>query len=458
MPARYTPSADDSPMVIWPMVIRRLALLAAVVLMLAPSALAQAAYEPQFEVDPVTVRGADGAPALDVYVEVPYQNLRFLARTGGFEAEYAVTLELYAADADGQAGRLVTSRTFDRAVAVPEYADTQDADRSDRALQSLAAVPGDYVLEVSLEDAVSARSFSRELAVGVRPLDGAVALSDILLLDDYEAGGAIVPRVGGAVATEQEAFTVYYELYAEAPQELVVSYVITETTRTAERPSFRALLNLAPSQQQDLGTPLALREPVSVPEGRSPATLRVETEAFKVGDYQLDVRLETPDGELVAEASRRFPVRWLGLDAQIADIDEAIAQLRYVAKDRELRAMRDAETDAEKMAAFRAFWTERDPTPGTARNERLEEYYYRVAYANERYSRLRDSGWDTDRGEIFITFGEPDFVEVHPFNYGTQPYQVWYYYRNGRRFLFVDETGGGDFQLLWPVWDDRTRL
>ena len=441
------------------MVTRCLALVVALLVLLAPGAFAQAAYEPQFELDPVTVRGADGAPALDVYLEIPYQNLRFLARTGGFEAEYAVTLELYAADADGQPGRLVTSRTFDRAVAVATYDDTQDAERTDRALQTLSAEPGDYILEVALEDAVSARSFSRELAVAVRPLRGAVAMSDVLLLDDYDAeAGRIVPRVGGGVSTENEAFTVYYELYTEAPQELVVSYAITETTRTAERPSFRALLNLAPTQQKDLGTPLALREPVSVPAGRSPAALRVETDILQVGDYQIDVRLETPEGELVAEASRRFPVRWLGLDSQIADIDAAIAQLRYVAKDRELRAMRDAETDAEKMAAFRAFWAERDPTPGTARNEQLETYYYRVAYANERYSRLRDSGWDTDRGEVFITFGEPDFVQAHPFNYGTQPYQEWYYYRLGRRFIFVDETGGGDFQLLVPIWDDRTRL
>ncbi len=73
----------------------------------------------------------------------------------------------------------------------------------------------------------------------------------------------------------------------------------------------------------------------------------------------------------------------------------------------------------------------------------MEEYYFRVAYANERYGRFHDRGWNTDRGEIFIRFGEPDYVEDHPFNYGTQPYQIWNYYGQGRRFIFIDEHGHG---------------
>ena len=81
-----------------------------------------------------------------------------------------------------------------------------------------------------------------------------------------------------------------------------------------------------------------------------------------------------------------------------------------------------------------------------------------VAYANERYSRFHDRGWNTDRGEIFIRFGEPEYVEDHPFNYGTRPYQIWNYYGQGRRFIFVDESGMGDFRLLIPHWDERTRM
>lgn len=446
--------------------LRRLALgLAALLVALAasapavvPGAAAQAAYQPEFDLDVVATRGERG-PQLDVYTAIPYQNLRFLARADGFEASYAVTVQVYRTDARGRPAGLAHSRTWERALAVPSYAATQAPDAADRAVQTLAVEPGRYSVQVTVEDGSSRRTFAREAPLVVRSMDGPVAMSDPMLLEHYDADtGRLEPNVGAAIATDQEAFTVFYEIYAEAPARLQVTYVVTEQNRVQERPSFRALLGLAPRQQAEMGTPLALSEMLDVPAGTTPATLRVPTERFSVGDYVLAVRLEAADGTLVAEAEKPFAVRWLGLEGQISDLDAAIAQLRYIAKDREIRAMRNAPTQEEKLRLFREFWARRDPTPGTRRNERMEEYYYRVAYANQRYSRLRDAGWSTDRGEVFIRFGEPDFIEDHPFNYGTQPYQVWFYNRFGRRFIFVDQTGMGDFRLLVPIWDERTRM
>ncbi len=424
-------------------------------------ALAQAAYTPAFDVEVVTQRGdAEAQARLDVYTAVPNTSLRFLARAGGFEARYAVTVGVYALDEEGEQQGLVVSRTFEREVAVADYEMTQDGEREDRAVQSLAVTPGRYLVEVAVEDGASGRSLSREVAHVVRDVSaGGVAISDPLLLSAYDpAAGTATPIVGATVSTEDEAFWVSYELYAPEATDLEVTYVVTEQSRVRERPTFGALLGLAPRQQADLGTPVAVTEALELEGGRTPAAFRIETEALQVGDYTLTVRLATPEGEELASVDKRFAVRWMGLDSQIADLDQAIAQLRYVAKDDELRAIRNAPTPEEQRRLFLHFWDRRDPTPGTDRNERMEEYYFRVAYANERYSRFHDRGWNTDRGEIFIRFGEPDYVEDHPFNYGTQPYQIWNYYGQGRRFIFVDETGMGDFRLLIPHWDDRTRM
>lgn len=429
--------------------------------LVAPAAHGQTAYEPSFDAELVArrVAGAE-TPHLDVYTAVPNTSLRFLARTGGFEATYAMTVQVYHLDDEGNQQGLVVSRTFERAVDAADYDATQDAEAEDRAVQSLEVPAGRYAVELILEDGSSGRTFTREVGHVVRPVATApVTLSDPLLLSRYapEAGEA-EPIVGSVVSTEAESFWVSYEVYAEAPTDLQVTYVVTEQNQVRERPSFSALLGLAPRQQADLGTPVAVTEPIGVPAGTTPAVLEIATESLEVGDYLLTVRLATPEGETVAEANKPFAVRWMGLDSQITDIDQAIAQLRYVARPREIRAMQRADTPEEKLRLFQAFWAERDPTPGTGRNEHLEEYYYRVSYANERYGRFRDSGWTTDRGEVFITFGEPDDVENHPFDFGTRPYQIWTYYGQGRRFIFVDETGSGDFQLLVPIWDDRTRM
>lgn len=437
-------------------------LLAALPLAWGPAAHAQAAYTPAFDVDLVstqTVGEAGVAPRVDVYTAVRYPDLRFLARTGGFEATYTVTLDVHAVNDAGEQQSLVLSRQFERRVTVTDYEETQGAERVDRAVQSVELPAGRYAVAVSVEDGSSGRTSTRELAHTVRPVSSALSISDPILVDRYDpASRTFEPNVGAAISTEQDGFSVYYEIHAPAASALDVTYVVTEQNRVQERPAFAALLGLAPRQQADLGTPVVHRERLDVPAGTTPAAFRVETAALSVGDYEMTVRLETPEGEVVAEADRLFSVRWMGLDAQIADLDEAIAQLRYVARDRDVRGMRDAATPQERLRMFQEFWGRRDPTPGTSRNERMEEYYFRVAYANERYTRMRDAGWSTDRGEVYIRFGEPDQVEDHPFNFGTQPYQIWTYFRSGRRFIFVDENGGGDFQLLVPIWDDRTRL
>ena len=419
---------------------------------------AQVAYQPEFDLDVISQRSADGSSQMDIYTAIPYSNLRFRSVSGGFEAKYTVTVEIFRVDERGRQLGLISNRTWERDVNVATYNETQ-AETIDRTTQSLSVDPGRYAVEVQVEDGASRRSFVREMALVVSRFDRGVSMSDPLLLDRYDSSRRrLYPNVGGIIRTDQDHFTVYYDIYAQQPTDLRVTYVATEQNRVAERPSFSALLGLSDSAKEDLGTPLVLTEQLRVRAGKNPATLRIDTEPFRVGDYVLSIRLETVSGTLVAEATKEFAVRWMGLEGQIRNLGEAISQLRYIARDGDVRTMRRAETQEEKLRLFRAFWERRDPTPGTLRNERMEEYYYRVSYANEQYSRLRDSGWDTDRGEVYIRFGEPDMVDSHPFNYGTKPYEIWYYNRHGRQFYFVDDTGLGDYQLLIPIWDERTRM
>ena len=425
-------------------------------LLLAP--LAAAAQAPGFDVDAVTRRAA-GDTRLDVLTAVPHPALRFLARTDGYRATYAVTVDVREADGDGRPGRLVLSRTAEHEVEVAAYGATQDGGAASEATASLDVPPGRYAVSVTVEDEATGRAARREVLHTVRDVTGAVALSDPLLMRTYDAEtGAGAPVVGAVVSTEAEAFWVACDVYADAPAALRVTYVVTERSRVRERPSFGALLGLAPRERADLGTPVAVTEPLSVQGGRTPAAFRISAADLDVGDYALVVRLETSAGAVLDEAERSFAVRWTGLDRQLADLDEAVAQLRYVARESELEAIQNAATPEVRLRLFQQFWGTRDPSPGTPRNERMEEYYVRVASANERWGRARASGWSTDPGEVFIRFGEPDEVEEHEATYGTRPYQEWRYYGQGLRFIFYDATGAGDYRLAFPIWDERTKM
>lgn len=71
-------------------------------------------------------------------------------------------------------------------------------------------------------------------------------------------------------------------------------------------------------------------------------------------------------------------------------------------------------TDDEARVFVALFWTRRDPTPATPRNEFREEYEARVAYADEKLGDPRGDrrgrGAMTDRGRALIVFGPPKTI------------------------------------------------
>ena len=121
-------------------------------------------------------------------------------------------------------------------------------------------------------------------------------------------------------------------------------------------------------------------------------------------------------------------------------------------------------TDEEKERFVEQFWRRRDTDFSTGLNESKEEHYRRIAYANEEFH-WGKPGWQTDRGRVYIMFGEPDRRER--FEAGstyrrtaleggghtvTYPYEVWFYRHlpgvgAGVVVEFVDSGLTGEFAL-----------
>ncbi|MBL7976081.1 MAG: GWxTD domain-containing protein, partial [Candidatus Kapabacteria bacterium] len=87
-----------------------------------------------------------------------------------------------------------------------------------------------------------------------------------------------------------------------------------------------------------------------------------------------------------------------------------------------------------------------DPSPNTIRNEAFEEYYARVDYANKNYRSYND-GWLTDMGMIHIVLGAPSTSDRRVNTYDGRTSITWTYSGSNRRFVFIDNTGFGDYRL-----------
>jgi GWxTD domain-containing protein len=103
-----------------------------------------------------------------------------------------------------------------------------------------------------------------------------------------------------------------------------------------------------------------------------------------------------------------------------------------------------------------AFWKKKDPNPADEENAVFDEYYRRINFANANFSHYME-GWRSDRGMIYITLGPPNNIDRHPFEYDSKPYEVWEYYDLNEQYVFMDESGFGDYRLITPLTGDAMR-
>jgi GWxTD domain-containing protein len=142
-------------------------------------------------------------------------------------------------------------------------------------------------------------------------------------------------------------------------------------------------------------------------------------------------------------------------------IDEEVP---YIITPEERAAFKKLSTDEEKEQFIEQFWERRNPNPGSPENEYKEEYYRRIAYANEHFA-SGIPGWRTDRGRIYIMYGPPDEIDSHPSGgtyerpasegggeTSTFPFEDWRYryidgIGNNVELEFVDPSMSGEYHL-----------
>lgn len=157
-------------------------------------------------------------------------------------------------------------------------------------------------------------------------------------------------------------------------------------------------------------------------------------------------------------------VRKIGKEKEKIYSDWVNKDVQYIITNEEKKAFKKLTTDEERENFIASFWLRRDPNPDTEENEFREEFYERIAYANEHYT-SGIPGWKTDRGRIYITWGKPDSVESHPsggsydrpsYEGGgsttTYPFEIWFYrylegVGSGIEIEFVDPTGTGEYRI-----------
>ncbi len=202
---------------------------------------------------------------------------------------------------------------------------------------------------------------------------------------------------------------------------------------------------------------------VAAPGGITRGT--VDLAGLPEGRYRLRLSVRLGDSSLVTEAPFRMgaltTTRAVASTAPSGnDPFEGASEARLDSLYAPTEAIQDARTEAGiynrlsvdgKRRFLREFWSRRNPTPGSAVNQAMIDFYRQVAYANDAFKQSRVGsmqGWRTDRGRIYLRHGRPDDVLRRPIA-TPRPYEVWRYTRGrGYWYVFVDRNAMGDYQLI----------
>ncbi len=197
-----------------------------------------------------------------------------------------------------------------------------------------------------------------------------------------------------------------------------------------------------PVQVRDARDSVILRTDMHVTGGQAVESqvIRIRPDSAPLGQVQVVVGDDTHHKSNSGVIS--FSGNWL-----ITNFDDLLSLLRYFGQDARVRQMREASPEG-RPELWREFFHATDPNPLTPENEALDAYFGRVAAANQLFRGEGNSGWRTDRGEVYITLGPPDEVYDGSTTSAQEGrYIRWAYYDLRTALIFQDQTGFGAFRL-----------
>jgi GWxTD domain-containing protein len=418
--------------------------------------------------------GTPGQMRVEVYIGLVNDILQFVKASSdsgdnGYRAQYEVNVTVW-----DKKKNMVDSRNWKRELTANSFDATNDRKKLNLERAVFDLPPGEYEIAMEITDRDTGKNLRERRSLKLAPLDdNQLRFSSIVFTEPFAAGAQAEPNsspgAGGALrdslrynltailtnrlhpdqtppngAAETREISpraesgpgAYFEIYGAAAGETLQLQCEIRDWRQQVEQAWEETIAVAPAQ-------------------KTFGISHLTNLAGKLGQpglhtLRLVVKSASKKG---ATAEESFQVQVSANQDYAARLSENKAMLyeplRYVVKGAEYKRIAEAnETSRDSLVA--EFWRQRDPEPDTPANKLREEFYRRVAFADMRFAAAASdkSGWETDRGRIYIKYGPPKEVHHQMAEQGSPPYEIWFYPDLDLYFVFRDKTGSGDFELV----------
>lgn len=368
---------------------------------------------------------------LRLFFQVPFTSLSFIKKNRNFVANYSIDINFF----DSSGTNLKFEKIWTEKLNASTIEQVRNPNNYNITFKNIEIEPNYYKLRIKIFDNNSLSKVNFTKKILVRKINPDFGMSDIMLfIKKIKAKGKneIVPNIKNTVTTGSDSLNLFYYIYSNKDRNVLISYRLYSFKNDDAFISNKSLF---------------------IKKGKNKIDFTLKPVKFRLGKYNIRVKIKDDNSQKEIEISKNFFARIENFPPSITDLDLAIKEMQYIAPPSVIDDLLETKNYSERLKKFKDYWKSKDPSPATPINEVLFEYYRRVDYANKHFKHYFP-GWKTDMGKVYITLGPPHQVENHPLELGTKPYVIWYYYDINKEFIFVDDTGFGDYRLITPLYGD----
>jgi len=379
---------------------------------------------------------------VELHYTIPYQLLTYKDENGKLTAPFKLKVDFTNLDNGESLSDTITMKSI-----IPSYNEANKRNLLAIEQFKLYCKPGNYKIKFNIIDVNTGKKLTKSQIFKVDSLINKLTLSDIELATSVKSdtsngkftknGLEVIPNPSGIYGTGRNMLSFYFEIY-------------NLNNDTIPYEIFYSILDDKGKVINTIG-PKKKGKPKNIAVGIDVGAFNLV--AYKPGFYTLEVKIQDGDntatGKVNFRIERRQPIKPAKTPFFTDEEKKYYDRIEYIASKKEL-AFYKSLSDSGKAEFLKRFWLKRDTNPATPENEGLEEFIKRIKYANEHFSTPFKKGYYTDRGRIYIKYGQPDLRKRRQFEIEYMPYEIWEYFSyGGYCFIFSDLSGDGEYQLIY---------
>ena len=330
-------------------------------------------------------------------------------------------------------------------------------------LQRFPLPPGKYDLLILMKDLNNKTDTVRSVqSIDISVDPEKIFFSDIFLVDRVTEtktpnvftrnGSDFFPKITPFYSPELNEITFYSELYN------------TSTVLGPDVPYLLSIEIIDPSADQVVGQYRIIQRMKG--SEVMPLSKKINIKELPTGSYILLLQAQNRDGDVLA--ARALPIKRFNENVSEIDLrsnpentfvsriaEDSLRKLCYCmiykgteAEKSYIEANWKKGDEEELKRFFFSFWSDRNPL-----DPRLEfsRYNQLIKHVENEYGNNTQHGCGSDRGRIYLKYGEPNSMSIVRNESRAYPYEIWHYYKipekSNAKFFFLDSKRIDEFIL-----------